>query len=173
MLPSFIGPLATRKALIWRNEAVPQFRVCAFSQPMREVSPAAPRPPPRDRRVAILIDADRSSSHTHVNMWQKPRRCRPQVEGPNDNLPALPSQSWNLGLQLFQNMCGKELVNLPMSRHWLGDTRFWVAVPIVFAAVSDKNASSIFELASQVSTLHQIDNSATRRTPGISPLVKS
>jgi hypothetical protein len=41
------------------------------------------------------------------------------------------------------------------------------------AAVSDQDASGIFELANQVSPLHPIDNSATRRTPGISPLVKS
>jgi hypothetical protein len=46
-------------------------------------------------------------------------------------------------------------------------------IPVVLPAVANKHAAARFELPDEVFPLHRSDSSASLRTPGISPLVRS
>jgi hypothetical protein len=64
-------------------------------------------------------------------------------------------------------------MDLAMPWDRLGDFRPGILIPIVFSTVPNEHAAQSFDLVNQISTLHETWSSATRRTAGISPLVKS
>ena len=48
------------------------------------------------------------------------------------------------------------IFDLAMARHRLTGTRLWILIPIVPTAVTDKNATELFDLAYQVFAFHAI-----------------
>ena len=75
--------------------------------------------------------------------------------------------------KLLQDVLSKELLDLPVTGHWLRNARLRIAIPIMISTVADQAASGLFQCPDQVAPLHPIDSSASRRMPGISPLVRS
>jgi hypothetical protein len=75
--------------------------------------------------------------------------------------------------QLPKDVASQILFDLAVSRHGLTYSRTGVLIPVVACPVSQKNAPSLFQAIDQVKSLHAMRNSATRRTPGIRPLVSS
>ena len=75
--------------------------------------------------------------------------------------------------QLSQDMACERLFDLVVSRNRLANAGLGILVPIVSPAMSEEHATLLFDLADQVNTLHEIGNSATWRTPGIFPPVRS
>src|ERR1035441_6474650 len=75
--------------------------------------------------------------------------------------------------ELLQDVLGEALVDLAVPRHGLGNPGAGIAIPIVLAAAPHEHTSVLLQAADQVLSLHEKDSSATRRTPGISPLVRS
>ena len=83
--------------------------------------------------------------------------------------------SWGLKLpfQLPENVAGEALVDLPMPGHRLACSCPGVLIPIMPAPVPKQDAPIRLQSLDQVFSLHAIRNFATRRTPGIWPLVNS
>ena len=65
------------------------------------------------------------------------------------------------------------LVDFGVTWNRLGDLRGGVMIPIVLPAVANQHAATGFELSDEVLALHRSVSSASLRTPGISPLVRS
>ena len=75
--------------------------------------------------------------------------------------------------QHFQDALGEVFVDLGVSRNRLRNPRAGVVLPIVFPAVTNQLAADGFELPDEILSLHWSVSSASLRTPGISPLVRS
>ena len=65
------------------------------------------------------------------------------------------------------------LVDIGVSGNGLGYLRGGVVIPVVFSAVANKYTATRFELSDEVFPFHRSDSSASLRTPGIAPLVRS
>jgi len=76
-------------------------------------------------------------------------------------------------LQLAQNMARQMLVDFTMPRHRLTCAGSRILIPVVATPMAKQDTAFILQTADQVRSLHAISNSATRRTPGIRPLVNS
>jgi len=76
-------------------------------------------------------------------------------------------------LEFFEDVPGYQFIGFPMIRHRLVNTCVAIHIPTMFAAVADEQTSGVLKLPDQVRVLHPSDSSATRRTPGILPLVRS
>jgi len=74
--------------------------------------------------------------------------------------------------EFLQDVFCQKLVDLPVAGNRLRCTRLWVPIPVVIAAVANELAACSFQLSDQVCP-HPTGNSATRRMPGISALVRS
>ena len=70
-------------------------------------------------------------------------------------------------------MFGEMLVDFAVSGNGLRNLRGGIVIPVVFSAAPDQNAAELFDLPDEIPSLHEIMSSATLRTPGISPLVRS
>lgn len=82
--------------------------------------------------------------------------------------------SRNLGVgQHFQDAFRKVLVDLGVPRNRLRNLRGGVVIPVVLSAVADQQAADSFELPDEVLPLHRSVSSASLRTPGMAPLVRS
>ena len=75
--------------------------------------------------------------------------------------------------QHLQDVLGEMLVDIGVSGNGLGYLRGGVVIPVVLPAVANKHAATRFKLPNEVFSLHRSDSSASLRTPGISPLVRS
>jgi hypothetical protein len=75
--------------------------------------------------------------------------------------------------QHLQDALGEMLVDIGVLGNGLGYLRGGVVIPVVLPAVANKHAVTRFELPDGVFPFHRSDSSASLRTPGISPLVKS
>jgi hypothetical protein len=75
--------------------------------------------------------------------------------------------------QHLQDALGEMLIDISVSGNGLGNLCGGVVIPVVLPAVANKHAAARFELPDEVFPLHRSDNSASLRTPGISPLVRS
>ncbi len=75
--------------------------------------------------------------------------------------------------QHFYDALGEVLVDIGVSGNGLGYLCGGVVIPVVLPAVANKHAATRFELPDEVFPFHRSDSSASLRTPGISPLVKS
>lgn len=64
-------------------------------------------------------------------------------------------------------------LDFTMPGHWLRDPCGWISIPIVFTAMSDQYASSLFDRADLISSLHGMTNSPTLRAPGMCPPERS
>ena len=76
-------------------------------------------------------------------------------------------------LQHFQNSLGEVLVDLGVPRDGLRNFGGGIEIPIVLASVSNDETAERFKLADKILSLHGSVNSASFRTPGTAPLVKS
>jgi hypothetical protein len=76
-------------------------------------------------------------------------------------------------LQSAENMVRQVVADLAMPRHGLACTGPWILIPIVPPPTSKQDAPILFKAPNQVGPFHAIRSSATRRTPGIRPLVSS
>ena len=65
------------------------------------------------------------------------------------------------------------LLDLSMSRHGLGHTRGWIAIPVVLASMPHQDAPAGFDRSDQIDLFHGITNSPTLRAPGIWPPERS
>ena len=79
----------------------------------------------------------------------------------------------NGGHKLTEDVLGEMVFDLTMARQRLTGASPGVLVPIVTTAVSDENASALLDLANQIDSLHAICISATLRTPGMCPPLRS
>jgi hypothetical protein len=70
-------------------------------------------------------------------------------------------------------MLYQPFLDLTMPGHRLRDFGLWVLIPIMLAAMANKNTSHIFNCFYQVSSFYNISSSATRSTFGIVPLLNS
>lgn len=64
-------------------------------------------------------------------------------------------------------------MNLGVAWNRLGYFRDGILIPIVLAAMPNKHAALRFQLSDEILALHWRVNSASFRTPGIAPLVRS
>lgn len=76
-------------------------------------------------------------------------------------------------LQHFENSLGEMLVDLGVSRDGLRYFGGGIEIPIMLATVSNEETAERFKLADKILSLHGSVNSASFRTPGTAPLVKS
>lgn len=71
-------------------------------------------------------------------------------------------------------MLGESLIDLPMTWNRLGDASLRVLIPVVFSAMPDEQASGALQFLDEIDPLHDwTESSATRRIPGMAPLVRS
>ena len=99
--------------------------------------------------------------------------CRKRLER---HQPPTRLRRWRRGEKMFP-------LTSPTSLRWsdrlagispgLRKACFGIAVPVVIPTPPNQGASGFFQLADQVGSLHPTVNSAIRRIPGISPLVRS
>ncbi len=75
--------------------------------------------------------------------------------------------------QHLQNASGQMFVDFGVSGNRLGHFRDGVVIPVVLSAVANKQAPTSFKLTNEVFALHRSVSSASFRTPGISPLLRS
>ena len=64
-------------------------------------------------------------------------------------------------------------IDLSVTWNGLGNLRGRIVVPVVLTAMTDKHTTGGFKLSKKVFALHRSVSSASLRTPGISPLVRS
>ena len=76
-------------------------------------------------------------------------------------------------LESAQNVVGQMVADFTMPRHGLTRPRSWILIPVGPPSMSKQGAATLFEAPNQVGPFHAIRSSATRRTPGIRPLVSS
>ena len=67
--------------------------------------------------------------------------------------------------QETDNAACERFLNFTMPGNWLRDTCSQIAVPIMFASMSDQDASSLFDQSDQIGPLHGMTNSPTLRAP--------
>ena len=75
--------------------------------------------------------------------------------------------------KLAEDVPGEVLAELAVARHRLTDSGLGILIPVVIPAVTDEDAAGFLDLPDQGHAFHWIWSSATRRTPGIRPLVSS
>lgn len=75
--------------------------------------------------------------------------------------------------ELPEDVLCEKLIDFPVPRHGLRNACPGVVIPIVISAMPDQYASGFVELADQIGPFQAMVNSATLRTPDISPLDKS
>ncbi len=75
--------------------------------------------------------------------------------------------------QLGKNMMGQTLIDFTVSRDGLTCPCSRILVPIVATPMTQQDTAFVLQTSDQVRSLHAISSSATRRTPGIRPLVSS
>lgn len=75
--------------------------------------------------------------------------------------------------QQLQDVLGEVFFDFGVARDGLGNLRGGVVIPIVLSAVTNKHATIGFELSDEIFAFHRSVSSASFRTPGISPLVRS
>ena len=75
--------------------------------------------------------------------------------------------------QHLQDALSEMFVDVGVSWNGLGYLRGWVVISVVLPVVANKHTATRFELPDEVFPLHRSDSSASLRTPGISPLVRS
>jgi hypothetical protein len=68
---------------------------------------------------------------------------------------------------------GKVLVDFTMPRYRLTRSRLGVLIPVVPPSMAQQDTAAAFQSTDEIDAFHAIRNSATRRTPGIRPLVNS
>lgn len=73
----------------------------------------------------------------------------------------------------LENTLCKMLINLRVAGNRLGNFGGGIVIPIVIPTMANKHATTCFELSNEIFTFHQRVSSASFRTPGISPLVRS
>ena len=73
----------------------------------------------------------------------------------------------------LDNVLRQPFFDLVMSGHRLRDFGLRVLIPIMLAAMSNKNTAYAFKLFYQLSSFHAISSSATLKTFGIVPLLNS
>ena len=76
-------------------------------------------------------------------------------------------------LELSQDVTGEMLIDFPVSRDRLAGSGFGILIPVVAPATAQKDAAALLQLPDQVDTFQAMFSSATRRTPGMLPLVSS
>ena len=67
----------------------------------------------------------------------------------------------------------QRFLDLSISRHGLGHTRGWIAIPVVLASMPHQDATAGFDRSDQIDSFHGITNSPTLRAPGIWPPERS
>lgn len=72
-----------------------------------------------------------------------------------------------------QHVFCQMLIDLSITGNGLGNFRGGVLVPIGLSAVADEHTPNSFKLSDEILALHRSVSSASLRTPGISPLVRS
>src|SRR5207245_2305893 len=82
------------------------------------------------------------------------------------------SESWSV-TQLLDDASGEEFLDLTIPKHWLTHPGARVLLLIVSPSVANEHAAHGRELLNQPDALHGTWNSATLRTHGIAPLVRS
>jgi len=75
--------------------------------------------------------------------------------------------------ELLENVPGEILVDLAVTGNRLTGACSRILIPIVPAAVADEDAAALLNLPDEVQTFHAIWRSATWRTPGTFPAVRS
>ena len=75
--------------------------------------------------------------------------------------------------QHLQDASRKMFVDFGVSRERLGHFRDGVVIPIVLSALANEQTPTGFKLTNEVFALHRSVSSASLRTPGIWPLVRS
>ncbi len=73
----------------------------------------------------------------------------------------------------FYNVQGKLFFDFSVTGNGLGDFSSGVLIPVMFATMTDKDASHFIKSSYEISAFHDTSSSATLRTEGITPLVKS
>ena len=71
------------------------------------------------------------------------------------------------------DMPGQMFLNFSMSWNRLRDSGSGIAIPIMSPAMANESASQPLDDPNEVDSLHGMTNSPSRRTSGISPLVRS
>ena len=102
-----------------------------------------------------------------VRDWRAGRRRPGALE------PEAESEADGSVLELAEDVACKVVADFPVARNRLTDPRSRILVPVVPPAVSEQHATRLGELTDQFDALHGIWSSATRRTPGMLPLVSS
>ena len=75
--------------------------------------------------------------------------------------------------QHSQNTFCEMFLDLGVARDGLGNLRGRVVIPIVLSTVTNEHTPNGFKLSDEIFALHRTVSSASFRTPGISPLVRS
>ena len=75
--------------------------------------------------------------------------------------------------QYFQDAFCKMFINLSVAGNRLGNLRDGIMIPVVLSAVAYKHTTIGLQLSDEVFAFHRRVSSASFRTPGISPLVRS
>ncbi len=70
-------------------------------------------------------------------------------------------------------MFGEIVFYLVMSGYRLTDAGIWILIPIVTTAVADEGTTELLDLSNQIGSFHTIGSSATLRTLGMCPPVRS
>src|SRR5467141_2245997 len=125
---------------------------------------AAPNDSIRRRRVTIVICPGMDACMVALSMDGLYRKQRGATMRGRESSSAS---------KLLQNVLSQVLVDFAMPWHWLSDACSRVAVPVVPAAMPHHHASGLLQATDQILPFHRSDNSATLRTSGISPLVRS
>lgn len=109
----------------------------------------------------------KQGSDARSNSWTIPR-----VSSANDKRrKGAQNESWIA--QHLQDALGKGFIDLGVTRYRLRNIRDGIVIPIVLSAVTNKHATVGFKLPDEVFALHRSVSSASFRTPGILPLVRS
>ena len=74
--------------------------------------------------------------------------------------------------QLQDTFC-EMFVDLGVARNGLGNLRGGIVILVVLSTMTDKHTTDGFKFSKEVVALHRSVSSASLRTPGISPLVRS
>ena len=129
-------------------------------------------------------DSLRSCNASQLNLHRCPppivnkRQASPPIQDRGEHRECTVENStvapYRLGIaQHLQNTLGEVFIDFGVTRYRLRNIRDGIVIPIVLSTVANEQATIGFELSDEIFAFHRSVSSASLRTPGISPLVRS